>query len=654
VSPTTTGQTVDIADRVREIALADPDRVALIHASKGWRGRVCYRRHTYRELSDRAEALAVGLREIGVAEGTLCSFMVPPSLDAMVLGIALWRIGAVVVGIEPHSHGLRSVARSLAKVGPEVFFGTPRAHAGRLAFGWGRGTVRTNVMVGRVGRPGVPTLRSLERHPVPGPVPGPPAEPVRGAISPADPAVIAFTTGSTGAPKPTVLRQRNLAAMMAMVLGHWGYTDGREVVDMTTFPMFWIIGLSAGGTVVVPPMDFTLKGPDDADPAPLVRTIRDCGVRSLFASPALLTNLAEHAEGHGITLPTLERIVAGGAEVPGPLFDRVKQVLGPGGEMYSDYGATEALPVTEIAGSDVVGVGGTWTATEKGAGVCVGRPLPGVEVRIVAVADDPIPTWTDATELPVGEIGEVVARSPHISEEYHRQPGADEDNKIGDLGGSWHRIGDLGYLDADGRLWLCGRRSHRVVTDRGVAYPPVHRTRLQRPPRRAPQRAGRRRRPVGTPPGRRLRRAARRRRPHDGGRRARARRGGRGRHQPGRPRGLRRPHPGRSPPQRQDRPPPPRRRPPPPPPWAEVNEGAAVQRCGRPKRWVVPPPLGDQGRRDHTPMCLCLGCQMRPSRLRRPPPTARKISRTMTAPMMAPTTPEGWRAPSSRSLLNRT
>jgi acyl-CoA synthetase (AMP-forming)/AMP-acid ligase II len=420
-----------------------------------------------------------------VTEGTLCSFMVPPGIDAMVLGLALWRIGAVVVGIEPHSHGLRSVARSLALVGPEVFFGTPRAHAARLAFGWGRGTVRTNVMVGRVGRPGVPTLRSLERHPVPA-APAEPAGLARGAISPADPAVIAFTTGSTGRPKPTVLRQRNLAAMMSMVLGHWGYDDGREVVDMTTFPMFWIIGLSAGGTVVVPPMDFTLKGPGDADPAPLVRTIRECGVRSLFASPALLTNLAAYAQANGITLPTIERIVAGGAEVPGPLFAQVKGVLGSTGEMYSDYGATEALPVTEIAGDEVVAADGTWAATERGEGLCVGRPLPGVEVRIVAIDDGPVPTWADATELPVGEIGEVVVRSPHVSEGYHRQPRADEENKIaadptdaagaadatdGTGAGSWHRVGDTGYLDGDGRLWLCGRRSHRVVTDEGVAYP---------------------------------------------------------------------------------------------------------------------------------------------------------------------------------------
>ena len=468
MSETTVEQTVDIADRVRAIAASDPDRIALVHATKGWGGRIRYRRHTYRELSDRAEALAVGLREIGVAEGTLCSFMVPPSLDAMVLGLALWRVGAVVVGIEPHSHGLRNVAKSLAKVGPEVFFGTPRAHAGRLAFGWGRGTVHTNVIVGRLGLPAhgrwrMPTLRSLERHPAP-------TEPARGAIAPADPAVIAFTTGSTGAPKPTVLRQRNLAAMMALVLCHWGYTDGREVVDMTTFPMFWIIGLSAGGTVVVPPMDFTLKGPGDADPAPLVRTIQDCGVRSLFASPALLTNLAAHAQAAGITLSTVERIVAGGAEVPGPLFAQARQVLGPTGEVYSDYGATEALPVTEIAASEVVD--GTWAATEQGAGVCVGRPLPGVEVRIVAVDDGPIRAWADATELlGPNEIGEVVVRSPHVSEGYHRQPHADEENKIPDPTGQWHRVGDTGYLDVDGRLWLCGRRSHRVVTDRGVAYP---------------------------------------------------------------------------------------------------------------------------------------------------------------------------------------
>lgn len=470
----TGAQTVDIAQRVRRIAATDPERVALVHARAWVGGTIRYRRYTYRELSERAEALAGGLRAIGVTRGTRCSFMVPPSIDAMVLGVALWRIGAVVVGIEPHSHGLRSVATSLAKVGPEVFIGTPSAHAARLAFGWGRGTVRTNVIAGPVGLPGMPTLRSLERRAraasvgvrsgACGTSDGPDPD-----IRPDDLAVIAFTTGSTGAPKPTELLQRNLAAMMSTVLGHWGFHDDSEVVDMATFPMFWIIGLAAGGTVVVPPMDFTLRGPGDADPALLVRTIQECGVRSLFASPALLANLATYAQHRGITLPSVQRIVAGGAEVQGPLFREVKSVLAEGAEMYSDYGATEALPVAEIAGATVLDR--TWPATERGAGVCVGAPLPGVEVRIVAIDDGPIASWDDAVVLRPGQVGEIVVRSPHISEGYHRDPRADQENKIPDPSGAWHRIGDTGFLDADGQLWLCGRRSHRVVTPRGVAYP---------------------------------------------------------------------------------------------------------------------------------------------------------------------------------------
>ncbi len=452
---------VSIADRVLNIARTDPSRVAMISAA--WRaGRPVYRRFTYGELSRRAESLAVGLRSIGITEGTLCSFMVPPCFDAMVLGVALWRVGAVTVGIEPHSHGLRRVARCLDRVGPEVFFGTPRAHAGRVAFGWGRGTVKTRVVVGRIGLPGIPTLRSLET--------GTGGEPQRADLAPDDVTVIAFTTGSTGEPKPTVLRQRNLAAMIYTVMGHWDFDSDGGVVDMPTFPMFWIIGLSAGGTVVVPPMDFTLKGPGDADPVRLLRTINDCGVRSMFGSPALLTNLAREAARSGVKTPSLERIVAGGAEVPGPLFAEVKAMLGTNGEMYSDYGATEALPVTEIAGDTVIER--TWPRTEQGAGVCVGSALPGVELRIVAPSEGPIPTWSDATELPVGEIGEIVARSPHISEEYYRLPGVTAENKIADGDGPpWHRLGDMGYLDCDGMLWACGRRSHRVRTATEVLHP---------------------------------------------------------------------------------------------------------------------------------------------------------------------------------------
>lgn len=451
---------VDIADRVLDTARSDPNRVAMIHTHHIPLVGPRYVSYTYGELSRRAESLAVGLRGLGIGKGTLCSFMVPPCFDSLVLGVALWRIGAITVGIEPHSHGLRRVARCLEQVGPEVFFGTPRAHAGRVAFGWGRKTIRTKVVVGPVAPPGMVTLDSLIGEPV--------DEPEPGDICPEDITIIAFTTGSTGDPKPTVLRQRNFGNVVSMVKQQWGFQEGDEVVDMPTFPMFWIIGLSVGGTVVVPPMDFTMHGPGDADPARIIRTIKDCRVSSMFASPALLENLSSYAISKGETIPNLRRIVAGGAEIQGPLFEAVRSVLEPDAEMYSDYGATEALPVAEIAGATVVEE--TWTRTVEGAGVCAGNTLRGVELRIIEVDDGPITSIADARELPQGEIGEIIVRSPHISENYYQSPSADADNKIPGQPWPWHRIGDLGYVDDDGRLWLCGRKSHRVVVPQGTIY----------------------------------------------------------------------------------------------------------------------------------------------------------------------------------------
>lgn len=453
---------VDLPDRVLEIARRDPHRVALVHVGRPFADRFRQRTTTYAQLSHRAEATAVGLREIGVREGTLCSFMVPPGEDAMVLAIALWRVGAVMVGIEPHSHGLRKVARCLDRVGPEVFFGTPEAHVARLAFGWGRGSVRTKVVVG-ASIPGTVSLASLERPWLAAPRPA--------AVTPDDPAVIAFTTGSTGDPKPTVMTHRNLTSMIRGVGAQWGLSvdgDGSDVVDMPTFPMFWIIGLSHGGTVVVPPMDFAMKGPGAADPAKLVRTIRDQRVTSMFASPALLTNLARHCDRHGVTLPTVRRIVAGGAEIYGPLYAAVKRVL-PNGEIYSNYGATEALPVAEIDGATVLSE--TWPRTEAGEGLCVGTSLPGVEVRIVGIEDGPIDTIADAHPLGTGVVGEVIARSPHISDRYHEAPDDMRKNKIADGDTRWHRLGDTGWLDDEGRLWVCGRVSHRVVVDDRTYFP---------------------------------------------------------------------------------------------------------------------------------------------------------------------------------------
>ena len=442
----------DLPDRIRTLAQEDPDRTALIHIKPSLFGDPKIETTNYRTLSNRAEATAVGLREFGIKKGTLCSFMVPPGEDALVLSLALWRIGAIMVGIEPHSHGLKKVAVCLRSVGPEVFFGTPEAFLAQRVFGWGKETVKKKVLVGPASAPGFTTLRSLER-----PIP---ETPEVLDVQPDDIAVIAFTTGSTGSPKPTIMSQRNLTQLTAGVKNQWQLDSHGPVIDMPTFPIFWIIGLSHGGTVVVPPMNFATKGPGDANPEKLIKSINDHNVASMFASPALLENLTSYGNPKGITLPTIKRIVSGGAEIQGPLYAATKKML-VNGELYSNYGATEALPVAEISGTTVLTE--TWPLSEQGAGVCVGDALAGIDVRIVEITDGPIANIDESTELPQGQIGEVIVRSPHVSDGYYKSEKAMAENKIPDGDTLWHRLGDTGYLDELGRLWVCGRVSHRVV-----------------------------------------------------------------------------------------------------------------------------------------------------------------------------------------------
>lgn len=460
MSGATAATLIDLPDRIRQIAKEHPDRPAVVTVSRMPWGSTRVKTASFKQVSDRAERLAVGLRELGIGEGSLCSYMIPPGENAMVVALALWRVGAALVGIEPYSHGLRPVAKSLKRVQPDVFFGTPEAHVARVAFGWGRGSVKTNVVVGGPGVPGIHSLASLEKHAIP-------ENPQSAEIAEDSPMLIGFTTGSTGNPKPMVMTKRNVSGMISGVMNEWELGSGEDIVDMPTFPIFWVIGLSHGGTTIVPPMDFALHGPGDANPGAIADTIDSQNVHSMFASPALLWNLAKHCAKTGRTLPSVKRIVSAGAEIQGPLYEAMKPII-PNGELYSDYGATEALPVAEIDGETVLRE--TWAASRRGEGLCVGRPFPGVEAKIIQIDDGDIVTIDDAVELPQGEIGELIVRSPHVCDRYWNAPEDMAANKIEDGETRWQRLGDTGYLDDQGRLWTCGRRSHRVVNAGGTWY----------------------------------------------------------------------------------------------------------------------------------------------------------------------------------------
>jgi acyl-CoA synthetase (AMP-forming)/AMP-acid ligase II len=261
-------------------------------------------------------------------------------------------------------------------------------------------------------------------------------------------------------------------------------------VDLPTFPLFGLFGPALGMSAVIPEMDFTRPGA--VRPLDVRWPICSEKVTNLFGSPALLRRVFFDPLTKPDDLKTLRRVISAGAPVSAKVIRRVVGLLPPGVQVHTPYGATEALPVATIGSDEILGE--TAAQTERGKGVCVGRPVEGMSVRVIRISDDPIPTWSDDLLLPQGQIGEIVVSGPVVTRSYYNRPDLTALHKIHDGDTLWHRMGDVGYLDQRGRIWFCGRKAHRVVTGRGTffticcegifnAHPQVFRTALVGVPR---------------------------------------------------------------------------------------------------------------------------------------------------------------------------
>ncbi|MBW2271984.1 MAG: AMP-binding protein [Deltaproteobacteria bacterium] len=450
---------MNVASLVLERARSEPDAPAIFFPAGRRDGdRVRYEHVTNGQLDAESDWIARGLEEVGIGRGVRTALMVRPGLDLFALTLALFKLGAIPVIVDP-GLGLARLRSCLAEAEPEAFIGIPSAQAARIAFRWARATLRVAVTVGRRWLWGGPTLAELRER-------GRSDEPYPLAETrDEDEAAILFTSGSTGPPKGVVYRHGNFAAQIEAIRGLGTLEKGE--VDLPTFPLFALFDPALGMTAVVPEMDPTRPG--DVDPRRIIEAAEEFGATNLFGSPALLDTVGRYGAEHGVRLSSLRRVISAGAPVPAEVMERFLRMLPEGAEVLTPYGATECLPVACISSREVLAE--TGARSEQGAGVCVGAPVPSIELRIIVVRDEPIATWHASLEQPRGEVGEIVVRGPQVTEGYYKRPEANALAKIADRdGGLWHRMGDLGYLDTQGRLWYCGRKSDRVMTAQGTLY----------------------------------------------------------------------------------------------------------------------------------------------------------------------------------------
>lgn len=447
----------NIASHLAVMAERQPDRPAVLFPARRDAQGVHYTQFTFRELDTVSSQMARGFERIGIRRGTRTALLVPPSLDFFALTFALFKVGAVPVLIDP-GIGLSNFANCLADAEPQAFVGISKAQAARVLLGWAP-SVSIPVTVGTRWFWGGHTLTQVRKL-------GATEETFSPAIpTPDETAAILFTSGSTGLPKGVVYTHEIFTAQVEHIRALYGIQPGE--VDLPTFPLFALFGPALGMTEVLPAMDFTR--PAQVDPLNITAAIERFGVTNMFGSPAVINRLGRHGETHGVKLPKLRRAISAGAPVPAKALARFAAMLPPGAQVFTPYGATECLPVASIGSDEILGE--TRAQTDLGKGVCVGHPLPGLTVKIIRITDELIPAWSDDLELPRGEIGEIAVQAPHATRSYFNRPGPTARAKIPATDGKFfHRMGDVGYLDERGRIWFCGRKSHRVVTRAGTMF----------------------------------------------------------------------------------------------------------------------------------------------------------------------------------------
>ncbi len=450
----------NVAAHLPQMARLQPDTPAIfIPQGQDNQQQTRYTQYTFAQLDRASSRMALALESIGIRRGVRTVLMVPPGFEFFALTFALFKVGAVPVLVDP-GMGVKNLKVCLAEAQPQAFIGIPKAHLARLLLGWGKPTVKTLLTVGRRLCWGgfkldglLKTIRDDQDYPT--------AE-----TKTDETAAILFTSGSTGVPKGAVYSHGNFSAQVEMLRQVYDIRPGE--IDLPTFPLFALFAPALGMTSVVPEMDFTR--PADVDPGKIIAAIERFQITTMFGSPALINRVGRYGEAHGIRLPSLKRAISAGAPVPAKVLERFAAMLANGAQVFTPYGATEALPVCSIGSEEILNE--TRHATDRGAGVCVGRSVPGLELEIIAIDDWPIAAWDESLKCADGDIGEIVVKGPQVTRSYFNREESTALGKIADQrdGSFYHRMGDLGYRDNLGRIWFCGRKSHRVTTAAGTLF----------------------------------------------------------------------------------------------------------------------------------------------------------------------------------------
>ncbi|MDR3135019.1 MAG: AMP-binding protein [Deltaproteobacteria bacterium] len=446
----------NVASLLTESAAKFPDQVAVVNRrGPDFLGRS---RVTFAQLDRDSALFSKALASSPLEPGDRVVVMVPPGSDFFVVIFGLFKAGLVPVMVDP-GMGLKRMFLCLSESKPKGLVGTKLGHLASLLMPKYFKGIKHRVTLGwKFPWGGHGYLNILSDSAESGALPAPVA------TSAQDTAAILFTSGATGLAKGTIYTHAMFRAQVELIRETFELAD--RGATLATFPLFSLFSTALRQTAVIPNMNPVKPG--QADPKKIIHVINEENCSSVFASPALLDRLSAYARENKLTIDNLKTVISAGAPIQPQMAIDFAKAMGPGGRVFTPYGATEGMPLTSIDSIEIAEIRGM---TEQGFGMCLGKPVAGHKMAVIPISDSVMASFTEAQILPMGEVGEFVAQGPVVAQGYFERPKETALSMTkGPDGEPWRRMGDLGWQDAQGRMWFCGRKSQRVVSGKSVFF----------------------------------------------------------------------------------------------------------------------------------------------------------------------------------------
>ena len=442
---------MNIAEILQKQSLQRPEQVAIIDGVLGHE-----RKTSFKQLNTQSAQFSAQLKSYGLEQGDTVLIFQPISVELYVILIGLFRLGLIAMFVDP-STGLDHLERCCQRVRPKVLIGSTKAHLLRFVSKSLR-VIPIKITSG-LWLPFTKSYAGLKHYKASDEIVDADAE---------LPALITFTSGSTGLPKAAVRTHGFLLAQHSVLADNIAHKAGQ--VDASTLPIFVLANLASGMTSLLCDIDFRFPAKVNAEI--ILKQARSFAATRCAASPAFFEQIIRYCAAKNISRIDFDRIDTGGAPVFPGLLSQLQQ-LSPQAEIVAVYGSTEAEPIAHIHWQDISDE--DYLAMQAGQGLLAGKPVAQIDVKVIkdqtGTAIKPLAgdEWL-ASPLKPGEVGEIVVAGEHVLPGYLHGKG-DEETKFSVAGRPWHRTGDAGYFDAQGRLWLMGRCSAKMSDQSGELYP---------------------------------------------------------------------------------------------------------------------------------------------------------------------------------------